>query len=74
MHRFKKGDVVVVGEKGPAPWDGEWPRGDVGVVGSRVPTRGPYSETPLNVDMGPDAEYADPSYFGPDELHYIGRL
>ena len=69
MHTFKKGDVVMVGEKGSVAWYGRWPRGVVGVVGRRSP----YPETPWIVEMGPDAaEYI--SYFAPDELHYIGRL
>ena len=69
MHRFKKGDVVMVGEKGPAPWSGNWPCGDVGVVAGTNPD----SRLPLTLHLGPESRVFLP-YFTPEELHYIGRL
>ena len=68
MHKFKKGDVVMVGEKGPAPWHGKWPRGDVGVVNATSLN----PNIPLGLDLGPDAEFI--AYFAAEELYYIGRL
>ena len=68
MHKFKVGDVVMVGEKETVQWDGKWPSGEIGIVALTTPY---FVRCPLYVDTGNGLTHG---YFAPEELYYIGRL
>ena len=73
MRKFKKGDVVMVGERGTKAWCGKWPWGAIVVIeatisGSKKNNGYPFHRVSMNSKDNPFA------FFFPEELHYIGRL